>query len=254
MPQRTNTTFYEQLTRDAFEAVVRAKGLHEHADYRTPQIQSLLSLGPMHPKSILVVGAGYGRDLTYLWSETDIQRIDAVEVCHRYYRHLWQLSEDLERLDPRPHKKFRPFEENIGTCNPWVDGEYDIAFWMFAGILELSEQEKEGAVKRLFHMLKPGGHVVVDLPVGPITSTFDMSHPESDSVDLRGQSDGRARLRLGPVVPETGEVDLDRIKRDFIDQGRFAVVEHYKYPVDTDPPQRRETLIFAKSLQPGPAV
>lgn len=199
----------------------------------------------------MVIGGGIGRDCSYLRNETDIAKVHVVEVSHHNYDVLRKAFDEGSPIDKerrsglRPDQEFIVHNENIGDpAVLWSEPGIDVAFWMFAGILELSPGEKRRSIENLYSMIKPGGSLVIDLPIGPATSSVPMVQTR-DTLVIGSNPHAEAVLRLHPFLPNR-EVDVAQIISIVERTKRFHLNETHEYLTDSVPPQPRKFLVFQR--------
>lgn len=101
-------------------------------------------------KSILEIGAGYGRVLSHILNQGYTGKLVAVERNKKFCQFL--QSQFHERADI--------FCADI-TSFQYTD-KFDLILWMWAGICEFSKAEQAKVISHLSKMLNKNGHLIVD--------------------------------------------------------------------------------------------
>lgn len=180
--QDQNDFYSNQIPSDVFDQIAAQKGLDTLEDLRQPPIQALLGSEEFRvrtkpPRSVLEIGPGYGRIYGALTAMESLPQVTCIEVGDAQIRHLRQKFEQRDRT--------KLYEGNVGEPDALLGGIHaDLALWLFAGILELSPDEKKHAVGNLHRAMAKGGWLVVDLPLHPVKTSLHMRNLERKGVLL----------------------------------------------------------------------
>jgi SAM-dependent methyltransferase len=142
-----NFNFYKNLGVDPFKKLASIGGFNSYTDLELcyPFISGA--------KSILELGAGYGRCLDFFIEEKKFTgKLIAVEQSEPLVQYLKQhysprveiLQEDIKTLK---------LKENV-----------DLALWMWSGIIDFSKEEQFITTGHIVSLLNPGGKLIVDTP------------------------------------------------------------------------------------------
>jgi SAM-dependent methyltransferase len=141
-----NLAFYENIGLDPFKELSEKGGFSSHRDLET--IASYIK----DDASILELGAGFGRCLEYFIQKNHKGKLTAVE-----------FSKPLARfLEENFHEQVRIVNADIKTLA--LDEKYDVALWMWSGIIDFSAIEQKESCTRIFHLLNEGGQLFIDVP------------------------------------------------------------------------------------------
>ncbi|MBT33469.1 MAG: hypothetical protein CMO01_27720 [Thalassobius sp.] len=143
-----NLSFYEKIDINRFIEFAKIIGLSNGADIKAINSEFC------DAKVIAEIGAGYGRAIEAIINENFQGKIYAVErVAHlvSYMKHQFASNEHVEIIHDDAKKLKLP--EKI-----------DCFLWLWSGIMELSLDEQENALKELKNQLNPGGKVIIETP------------------------------------------------------------------------------------------
>lgn len=248
-----NNDFWSELGEASFQEIAVRKGMSEHIDYRQPEIQRLLGIsGGSIPRSALVIGAGFGRDLDYLRAESSIPYIFALDVGPLQVMRLREKYDSSSSAAGARHalgmsqQVVEIREGNITDTHVYERGktQFQLALWMFSGFLELSPTEKRHAVRNLHNLMAKGGAVAVDVQLGRVTSDLEIEGLE-ETIRLHNPN-GNTRLNLHPINHATGEVDIAKVRSYFESEGRFRLYREAQYRSDAPANQPRLLMFFLK--------
>jgi len=250
-----NDRFWKKLGREQFERIVQEKGLSNYKDLMQSEVLRLLGLvdGSSVPQTVAVIGAGYGRELDFLHTQTDVHRIHAIEVGSNQVTYLRSLYQNDRAVASRRgsvvrrvrEKEVIIYEENIADWAPALGTKVQLALWMFAGILELSPNEKLHAIKRLHETLTPAGVVVVDVPLGPVKSSLHIVKG-TDTIRFSLTQGGDEHLNWHPINHASGCVNVDKITDYFVRDNMFYLYRTKDYRTESEQTQKRRLLFFLR--------
>lgn len=141
----SNHLFYNNLGIDPFKLLAQVGGFSTYADLELayPFIQNA--------KSILELGAGYGRCIEFFVQKKFDGKIIAVE----------QSTFLIEYLRDRfPNAMI--LQEDINTLK--LTQKVDAALWMWSGFIDFSREEQKNSIKLVSSHLSDKGVLVIDLP------------------------------------------------------------------------------------------
>lgn len=157
---RDNREFYDQLAFSDFVSRSYQCGLGTCIDLRQREVQELLEWASNRPHggSVLEIGGGFGRVLSYLNLETKIMRIVTIEHSAVYANHLRGTFTSMGR-----NSHLSVWTRSIVTfASP--QPQFDLALWMWAGFFELNPYDKVRALRNVYQSLYPGGYLILDVP------------------------------------------------------------------------------------------
>ncbi len=103
-----------------------------------------------HSKSILDIGAGYGRALKCLLNRGYQGKITALEASSIFYKELTRYHSD----------KVSIIKGNLLNFNS--SNKFDVILWLWSGISDFTKQEQHRALKKLSCLLNQGGKLIID--------------------------------------------------------------------------------------------
>lgn len=156
-----NIDFYEEVALGLLEQLAISGGLNTCCDIKL--IEPLI----LNKKSILEVGAGYGRILHYLLEKKTTIDLYAIE------RGL-EFSKVLKK---RFGNKVHFLQADLHNLN--VKKKFDVILWMWAGISDFSKLEQPLIIKKLASFLNKDGLIVID--------TADISKQPLNSISIKNQ-------------------------------------------------------------------
>jgi len=116
---------------------------------------------------ILELGAGYGRCLDYFIAKNHQGKLTGVEYSKTLVDFLTHKFNDKAEI----------IHADIKALS--LNRLFNVALWMWSGIIDFSKEEQVVSCKRIFDHLKPGGILVLDLPrigVQTIANHLDQQH------------------------------------------------------------------------------
>lgn len=164
-----NIAFYEALGDQEFADRTSTCGMDTNPDLMTARLRRLLGVGStnaeMTPGVLVEVGGGMGRVIKFAAEHTKIPAIISVERSRRYAARLRRLIKPYN--DAVGYERVRVFPTNLMRLKNLEkrEGIADVITWLWWGFAEIHPSEKPAAMKLLYHMLKPGGTAVIDLPI-----------------------------------------------------------------------------------------
>lgn len=139
-----NAAYYEHIPTEIQRNFAEIGGLDTCCDLK--QIEQFL----FDAKSILEVGAGYGRILNYLINNKFGNKISAIERSSKFYNYLKNnFSNHAEII----YANLMKFQSN---------DKYDLILWMWSGISDFSKSEQLIALSRLSKHLSKNGLIIID--------------------------------------------------------------------------------------------
>ncbi|HVD99408.1 MAG TPA: class I SAM-dependent methyltransferase [Cytophagaceae bacterium] len=156
-----NLLFYNNIGLDPFMELSVKGGFSSYKDMEmiAPYISP--------DDSILELGAGFGRCLNYFIDKGHKGKLTAVEYSTSLLNYLKEkFSEKVEILDA-DIKKLELKEK------------YDVALWMWSGIIDFSAAEQLDGCRRIYDALNPKGRLFIDVPrlgVQTIANHLDTQH------------------------------------------------------------------------------
>ena len=174
--------WYRQLGATNLTEIQRVKGMLDCPDYQVAEVQSLLGMdGSPAPLEVAIYGAATGvREASFLIRNTRVGTIHLVEVSDHYdanaiakkFGNDSEIADEVRRATGRNQvPQFRvDYNTNVSQWQTAKDHPLSVIFWMFAGIMELNHNEKQLAVIQAYKNLGANGVIVVDVPLGPVTS------------------------------------------------------------------------------------
>jgi SAM-dependent methyltransferase len=156
-----NLNFYKNIGLEPFIELSEKGGFSAYTDLE------LISTYISNKASILELGAGYGRCLNYFINKGHKGKLTAVEFIPPLVDYLNEnfkgkaeiINADIKKLD--------------------LPEKYDVALWMWSGIIDFSKEEQLDCCKRIYNLLHEGGIFFIDVPrmgVQTIASHIDQQH------------------------------------------------------------------------------
>ena len=142
-----NLRFYNNLTIDPFKLLAQIGGFDTYND------MEIVFPYQHNSKSILEIGAGYGRCIEFLLSKKYLGDIIAVEQSPKLATYLSHRYKNFAQI----------IEGNINSFH--LNKTVDAAMWMWSGLIDFSYYEQEESIKRISSMLSPGGLLIIDVPL-----------------------------------------------------------------------------------------
>lgn len=271
-----NIDFWATISEEFYwENIVKPKGLFHYADLIVPKrLATALGLdGSPRPESVVELGGNWGRVCQALAEFTDIPHIEVVEANPRQAAFLRKFGDkDSLMKEIRAHgsyvqkagsrlflppdeergtvkrtsvQEFYINEENVVSWVPQSNVEPQVALFLFAGIMELSNEEKNLFIRHMHQHLHPRALLAVDVPVGRVNSQIKTEF----SAEMAKQEvfyflrEGN-RLNWHPVRHDTMEVNVDRLKKILTQDNLFQFIDEEIYVVPSENTPKRRMLYF----------
>jgi SAM-dependent methyltransferase len=156
-----NLLFYNNIGLNPFMELSEIGGFSSCKD------MELISSYIPKEASVLELGAGFGRCLNYFIEKGHTGKLTGVEYSKPLVEYLTEsfkdkaeiINADIKRLD--------------------LPAKYDVALWMWSGIIDFAPEEQLECGKRIYHLLRAGGRLFIDVPrlgVQTIASHIDSQH------------------------------------------------------------------------------
>ncbi len=142
---KDNKNFYGKMSFKSFIAGAIQGGLDTCNDVQALTKYILTS------RSILEIGAGYGRVLTHIINmgyQGDIYAIERIEKFHSYLKSQFKNKAHIFCAD------ISNFKTNL---------KFDLILWMWASICEFSKKEQLPILSKLTSLLNKNGRLVLDI-------------------------------------------------------------------------------------------
>ena len=139
-----NADFYNHIPITTFQQYAVNIGLDDFED--------LELIYPLIHKSnsLLEIGAGFGRVLSYLNYKKYTGKIYAIERSRTLYTHLKQTFPKIKNVI---HSDIRSVTFPI---------QFDLALWMWSGIAEFQKDMQAKLIRKILSFLQPTGRLVID--------------------------------------------------------------------------------------------
>lgn len=146
-----NLAFYEKLGVDPFKELAIKGGFHSYIDLELafPYIKD--------SKTILELGAGYGRCLDFFLEKNFNGKLIAVELSKPLLSHL-----SVKYATEIQENKIEVIAKDIKTIS--LSERADAALWMWSGIIDFAPEEQANAIKNIYDSLNPHGRLIIDIP------------------------------------------------------------------------------------------
>jgi phospholipid N-methyltransferase len=141
---------------DAFYTALEAKGLQqiaEKAALATGCDLHLLESYWSKAKSILEVGAGYGRVINYLLQQHFQGKITAIEKNSTFFKYLTEHFNQYANVHLLQGDIL--YSHNITE-------RFDLILYMWSGIADFPPREQLEIIKKLKKLLQENGHLIID--------------------------------------------------------------------------------------------
>ena len=153
-----NRDFYDKTSKQWLDQLAAIKGIYHHEDLVAIQPELVQLIARSTEVSILEIGSGYGRV-----AEWFVQNFPLIRYCGFDFS---QVSIDYCQ------RRFSDFSNMQFTVSDITDrqrsaqalAEHDLVLWPWGGLLEVSDLEKRRALTNIFHLTKPGGQLLIELP------------------------------------------------------------------------------------------
>ncbi len=156
-----NLLFYNTIGLDPFMELSVKGGFSSYKD--------LELIAPYISKdaSVLELGAGFGRCLSYFVERGHEGKLTGIEYSVPLVNHLKEKFDGKAEIINADIKKL--------TLNE----KYDVALWMWSGIIDFSLEEQVAGCKKIYDLLNEKGRLFIDVPrlgVQTIASHLDHQH------------------------------------------------------------------------------
>lgn len=142
----SNKEFYDKIPLNVHRYHVKQGGLAECEDLEV--IKSYI----LNSRSILEIGAGYGRILSYLLKQKAFYEISAIERSTLYYDTLCKEFSSRVKL------------HNIALLDFKTTNKYDLILWMASGLSDFAKNEQLIALQYISnHLLADDGTLILDI-------------------------------------------------------------------------------------------
>ncbi len=204
-----NCDFYEKITVAGMRYFAETVGLASGCDLKNivPFWQSA--------NTILEIGAGYGRVISYLRANRFGKKITAIERSKALFRSL--------------QKKFDNFDDSITLQHGDIHNsreiteKYDVIFMLWSGIADFPPIEQRELICNLRKKLNVGGKLILDTLPEDVTPT-NMQASETERVFKQIFNNSTVYTYSMTI----NEIDL------IAKHARFHSVEHLSYYTDTN--------------------
>ncbi len=208
-----NLLFYTNIGLDPFVELSEKGGFSAFKD-----LELIDSYIPTDA-SVLELGAGFGRCLTYFSGKGHKGKLTGVEFSLPLVEYLrGKFSNTVEILNA-----------DIKTLK--LTQKYDVALWMWSGIIDFSREEQLNACKGLFELLNQGGRLFIDVPRMGIQTIAN--HIDSQNVVLT-----TSYGEIHAFIPN--DADMEKIRKF----SGFQKVVKMDYSTSTD--KKRTIYILEK--------
>jgi SAM-dependent methyltransferase len=156
-----NLLFYNNIGLDPFRELSVKGGFSSYKD------MELIATYISGDASVLELGAGFGRCLTYFVDKGHKGTLTGVEYSQPLVSHLKEKFAGKAEIINADIKKLE------------LKQKYDIALWMWSGIIDFSKEEQIESCKRVYNILNERGRLFIDVPrlgVQTIANHLDNQH------------------------------------------------------------------------------
>jgi SAM-dependent methyltransferase len=156
-----NLLFYNNIGLDPFKELSEKGGFSSYKD------MELISSYIPNDASVIELGAGFGRCLNYFIGKGHKGKLTGVEYSQPLVQHLKENFEGKAEIINADIKKLELKEK------------YDVALWMWSGIIDFSPEEQLESCKGIYNLLHNGGRLFIDVPrmgVQTIANHIDRQH------------------------------------------------------------------------------
>ncbi len=205
-----NSDFYENINIADMQELAAIGGLSTGCDIE--KLKPYWSKA----KSILEVGAGYGRVIQSLLNNNFSGKITAIERSNILFQNLQQHYGDNVAL----------LHNDIHNCQN-IDDTFDIVLFLWSGIADFLPIEQQHIINNLAKLLNNGGKLILDTmpdkttPLGmeksKIQRVYKQIHNDCvvytysisiEEIDSYAQSAGLTNVRHIPYMTDTGRARL----------------------------------------------
>ena len=141
-----NQEFYETLSLEDFKKFAACAGLTAYSDLRA--IDEYIKPS----KSILEIGAGFGRVIDYLLKNYPAKSVVGIESCQKLFDFLTRKY--------KANSQVRILKQDIHSLK--IDLKQDLILWMWSGVADFSPLEQTIILKNLKAILSDQGVLIVD--------------------------------------------------------------------------------------------
>ncbi|HSZ25719.1 MAG TPA: class I SAM-dependent methyltransferase [Cytophagaceae bacterium] len=156
-----NLLFYNNIGLDSFRELSDRGGFSSYKD------MELIAPYINEDVSIIELGAGFGRCLNYFIDKGHKGSLTGVE----YSKPL------VEFLKKNFAGKAEIINADIKKLS--LSSKYDVALWMWSGIIDFSKEEQLESCKKIYNLLQVGGYLIIDVPrlgIQTIADHIDNQH------------------------------------------------------------------------------
>jgi SAM-dependent methyltransferase len=139
-----NASYYENFPVEDFRKVAIRGGFEDGCDI------DLIYHYLQDKKTLLDVGAGYGRAIHHLIKNGYTGKIFAIERSENFYNHLIKTFKDVATL----------IHGDINNFNPEM--KFEAVLWMWSNISEWPKNQQADMLKKLADLCSEGGVVILD--------------------------------------------------------------------------------------------
>ena len=156
-----NLLFYNNMGLDPFKELADRGGFSSYKD--------LELIAPYIDKtaSIVELGAGFGRCLNYFIEKGHLGKLTGVEFSPPLVKYLKSKFDTKVEIINGDIKKLE------------LKDKYDVALWMWSGMVDFSPKEQLESCRRIYNLLNEGGRLFIDVPrigVQTIANHIDSQH------------------------------------------------------------------------------
>lgn len=201
---KDNWEFYRNLPIAQFKRIAGDAGFEAHKDL------TLVAPFLKTEDAILEIGAGYGRCLAFLLAQHHQGPITAIE----------QSPLLMETLEKEYQDKVALIAGDIMAHQ--AQAAYDVALWLWSGIIDFKPEQQLWLLKHILGMLKPGGRLFIDIPREGVQT---IAKHDSDGQHIHFETPFG---NLNGYIPGTEEL------KTMAKAAGYAEVQAIPYATDTD--------------------
>lgn len=178
-----NKKFYDAISHAHLHNLVKMCGLQANVD--------LLPLKNRikNARSILEVGAGYGRVIDFMRAVNPSAKIDTIEYSHALCATLRSQYNDTVAI----------IETDLTKIKPKTLGKYSLITWMWGSIIDIDPTQRLKFLKKIYRALRVGGTIIIDVPVCDTTEWDDR---KSTIIDYMHKNIGEIHCFDVPTLSE----------------------------------------------------
>lgn len=199
-----NNAFYEaEAIVDVLKGYAKIAGFDKHCD--VAMVSHLL----FDAKSIIDIGAGYGRVIDYLLEKNYKGELFALERSPIY----------CDILNEKYKGRVNLFKSDIQSFT--TDKKFEVAIWMWSGISDFAKAEQAFVFNKIFDLISDGGVLILDTllhsikPVNAIESNNQYYLIQSGEHKVQG------------YIPSEAEIN------EYAKNKHFKSIEHLHYATAT---------------------